>query len=65
MVMFIGVSLGGRRRYRVNSSEEEKIRLNKSDVGVIIWSDWLVDSRGILLEHEGTKRHVFLRVDFK
>ena len=65
MVMFIGVSLGGRRRYRVKSSEEEKCRLKKSDLGVRIWSDWLVDSRGILLEHKGTKRHVFLRVEFK
>ena len=65
MVMFIGVSQGGRKRYRVKSSEEEKCRLNKSDLGVRIWSDWLEDYRGILLEHEDTKRHVFLRAEFK
>ena len=38
--------------------------MNQSDIGVSGWSSWLLESRGILLEHEGTERHGFLHMQF-
>ena len=61
--MFIGVPLGGRRSSRVRISDKANDEsVNQTDMWDRRWSDWLVESGGILLEHKGTKRHGFLRV---
>ena len=71
MAIFIGVPLGGRRRYRVRRYDDAKGefgkvqgRLNHYDIGFRRWSDWLIEPRGILLYYEGTDRHELLWVDF-
>ena len=38
--------------------------MNQYYIGFIRCSDWMVDSRGIFLEHEGTGIQVLLRVKF-
>ena len=37
---------------------------NQTNLWVRLQIDWLVDSKDISLEHEGTKRHGFIRLYF-